>query len=155
MRQRFYSTSTPAVNYDGGDLLSKMEVLDGKYTGLYRLITSEELLFTAYHNIKSKPGNMTPGTDKETLDGISPKYLRNLSQELRDEKFRFKPTRREFIPKANGKMRPLGIPSPRDKIVHKAIGTVLELIYEQIFLDYSHGFRPNRGGKTALAQVDR
>lgn len=150
-----YSTPAQAVKFNGGDLLSKMEVRDGKYTDLYKLISSEELLFAAYHEIKSKPGNMTPGPDHETLDGVSPNFIKKLSQDLRTEKFRFKPSRREYIPKANGKLRPLGIPSPRDKIVHKAVVIILELIYEQIFLNTSHGFRPNRGCKTALAQMDR
>lgn len=98
---------------------------------------------------------MTAGSDDETLDGFSPKVLKIITEELESERFQFKPTRREYIPKANGKMRPLGIASPRDKIVQKAIAILLELIYEQEFLDVSHGFRPKRGCLTAIKQINQ
>jgi group II intron reverse transcriptase/maturase len=94
---------------------------------------------------------MTPGTDKETLDGISKDYFKKLSKSLIEESFQFKP--RVYIPKANGKMRPLGIPSPRDKIVQKTMAIILNAIYEPNFLDSSHGFRPNRSCHTCMAQI--
>jgi len=98
VRQCSYSTSALAVKgntFDGRDLLSKMKVQGEKYTGLYNLIKSEELLFGAYQAIKSKPGNMTPGNDKETLDGFSPRIISNMTEELETEKFKFSPSRRE------------------------------------------------------------
>lgn len=98
---------------------------------------------------------MTAGSDDETLDEFSPKVLKRITEELESERFQFKPTRREYIPKANGKMRPLGIPSPRDKIVQKAMAILLELIYEQEFLAVSHGFRPKRGCHTAIKQINQ
>jgi group II intron reverse transcriptase/maturase len=153
--QRFYSTSATTASFSARDLLSKLEVLDGKYSGLHKLVYSEELLFAAYWEIKSKPGNMTPGSDEETLDGVSQELLRQISREIKDSSFKFKPVRREWIPKANGKMRPLGIPSPRDKIVQKAMAILLEIIYEQEFVNESHGFRPGRGCHTALAQLNQ
>jgi len=52
-------------------------------------------------------------------------------------------------------MRPLGIPSPRDKVIQKAMTILLELIYEQEFLDFNHGFRPKRGCHTAMAQINQ
>lgn len=158
VRQRMYSTSTLAVggkSFNGGDLLSKMKVRGGKYTGLYNLIMTEELLFAAYHRIKSKPGNMTPGTDELTLDGFSRQVVRNITEKLKSEKFQFKPSQIKFIPKANGKMRPLGIPSTRDKVVQMAIVILLELIYEQHFLESNHGFRPKRGCHTAMAKINQ
>ena len=123
---------------------------------LYRLLCKEDLLVAAYERIKSKPGNMTPGTDGHTLDGSSMDVVRDIIRRLRDESFQFNPSRREYIPKANGKMRPLGIPSPRDKIVQEAIRMVLEAIYESpkgpTCLPCSHGFRPGRGTHTALRE---
>lgn len=77
---------------------------------LYRLLYDEDLFVAAYERIKSKPGNMTAGTDGKTLDGFSMDAIHDIIGNLRDESFQFKPSRRELIPKANGKMRPLGIP---------------------------------------------
>jgi len=73
----------------------------------------EDLYIVAYERIKSKPGNMTPGTDEETLDGFSMETIQTIIQEMRTEQFCFKPVRTIFIPKANGKMRKLGIPMVR------------------------------------------
>ena len=72
---------------------------------LYRLLYKADLYILAYERIKSKPGNMTPGTDGETLDGFSMETIQTIIEEMRIEQFRFKPVRTTFIPKANGKMR--------------------------------------------------
>ena len=97
---------------------------------LYRLLYREDLYMVAYERIKSKPGNMTPGTDGETLDGFSLKTIREIIQELRTEQFHFKPVRTTYIPKANGKMRKLGIPCVKDKVVQEALRMILEAIYD-------------------------
>lgn len=122
---------------------------------IYRLMCSEELFIAAYHRIKSKVGNMTPGTDKETLDGISMDKIRRIIMELRYLKFQFRPVRITYIPKPNGKTRPLGIPSPMDKLVQEVMKIILEAIYEPIFKDSSHGFRPGRSCHTALKYVSQ
>jgi len=80
---------------------------------LYRLLYRSELYEVAYERIKSKPGNMTAGSDGQTLDGFSHQTIRNLIASLRDESFQFQPARRIHIPKANGKTRALGIPMSR------------------------------------------
>ena len=77
---------------------------------LYRLLYKTDLYIVAYEKIKSAPGNTTPGTDGVTLDGFSRDVIDDIVTTLRDEGFQFKPSRRESIPKANGKMRLLGIP---------------------------------------------
>jgi retron-type reverse transcriptase len=77
---------------------------------LYRLMYREDLYIIAYERIKSTPGNMTPGTDAETLDGFSLASIREIIQEMKTEHFRFRPVRQQFIPKPNGQMRKLGIP---------------------------------------------
>jgi group II intron reverse transcriptase/maturase len=121
---------------------------------LYRLLYKPELYILAYERIKSKPGNMTAGSDGATLDGFSTQVITDLIASLRDESFQFQPARRIYIPKANGKLRPLGIPSPRDKVVQEALRLILEAIYDSphgaYFLNSSHGFRPNRSPHTAL-----
>jgi len=114
---------------------------------------SNEFLLLAYNRIRSKPGNMTPGVTPETLDGFSLEDVSKITADLKKETFEFKPTRRIYIPKANGKLRPLSIGSPRDKVVLEAIRMVLEAIYEPLFLDVSHGFRPCRSCHTALKSI--
>jgi retron-type reverse transcriptase len=110
----------------------------------------------AYQRIKSKPGNMTPATDEETLDGFSLETIRDNIGEMRSEQFQFKPVRQPFIPKPNGKMRKLGIPCVRDKIVQEVMHLLLEAIYDSpygpYFHDASHGLRPNQSCHTALQE---
>lgn len=154
--QRNYSTATSARFQAGAD--SKLELTkldDNKFTGLYKLITNHTTLITAYNNIKSNPGNMTSGMDKETLDGVSNDYIESLSNKLQSEKFQFRPARRVHIPKAKGGTRPLAIASPRDKIVQEAMRMVLETIFEPTFSDRSFGFRPNRSCHSALKKISR
>jgi hypothetical protein len=81
--------------------------------GLYRLMYEEDLYKVAYERIKSKPGNMTAGTDGRTLDGFSLQEIQTIIHLMRTEQFHFKPVKTTFIPKANGKMRKLGIPMVR------------------------------------------
>jgi retron-type reverse transcriptase len=80
---------------------------------LYRLLYKPDLYEVVYEEIRSDPGNMTAGVDGETLDGFSYKTIARLIESLRDESFQFRPAKRTYIPKANGKMRPLGIPMSR------------------------------------------
>jgi len=72
---------------------------------------------------------------------------------MKDRNFHFKPSLRVYIPKANGKLRPLGIPSPRDKVIQQAIKLIIDSIYEPIFLNTSHGFRPSRSTTTAIFEL--
>lgn len=126
---------------------------EGKCTNLSNIIFDVRTLMLAYEKIKSKPGNMVPGTDNETLDGLKKEWFEKISRELSNGSYKPKPARRILIPKPNGKLRPLGISSPRDKIVQQAIKLVLEIILEPKFSNSSHGFRPNRGCHTALQEI--
>jgi len=123
---------------------------------LYRLMYKEDLYVIAYERIKSEPGNMTPGTDQETLDGFSMEHIQKIIQQMRDQTFQFKPVRTEYIPKENGKKRKLGIPTTRDKIVQEVMRMILQAIYDSpegpYFSDLSHGFRPGRSCHTALQE---
>jgi len=125
-------------------------------TNLLKLLSDTDILLAAYTNLKSSPGNLTPGIDKETLDGLNLSWFQNLQKDLNTNKFQFRPARRLEIPKANGKgTRPLGIVSPRDKIVQGAMLLILEAIFEPTFMTNSHGFRPKRGCHSALGQIKR
>jgi retron-type reverse transcriptase len=100
---------------------------------------------------------MTPGSDGKTIDGMSLKEIQTIIQEMQTEQFQFKAVRTVYIPKANGKMRKLGIPSTRDKIVQEVIRIILECIYDSpdgpYFHEASHGFRPDRSCHTALREI--
>jgi len=123
---------------------------------LMEILCDVTILMAAYAKMKSNPGNMTPGIDGETLDGLDLVFFENLKKELRTGSFQFKPARRQEIPKANGKgSRPLGIASPRDKIVQGAMLFILEAIFEPSFSTHSHGFRPERGCHSALGEIKR
>ena len=115
------------------------------------------MYIVAYKHIKSKPGNMTPGTDKETADGFSAKEIDRLIEELRTESYQPKPVRTAYIPKSNGKKRKLGIPSFRDKLVQEVARVILEAIYDSphgaYFLENSHGFRRSLSTHSALQEI--
>jgi group II intron reverse transcriptase/maturase len=125
----------------------------GLCTNAFQILSDPVTLRDAYETIKNKSGNMVPGTDKETLDGIGGEWFHNTSKKLLNESFQPRPSRRVLIPKANGKMRPLGISSPRDKIVQQSMRIVMEMILEPKFKESSHGFRPKKGCHTALQEV--
>lgn len=117
---------------------------------LISLLSNPTLLEIAYNNIKSKPGNQTPGITPETLVGMTGEWYTETAELLRSGKFDFKPSRRINIPKAFGGTRPLSIGSPREKIIQEAMRMILEAIYEPNFSDNSHGFRPLRSCHSAL-----
>lgn len=120
---------------------------------VYRNLFNEDFFIRAYQKIHAKEGNMTPGVDSDTIDGFNKKQVAKLIELLKMEKYQPKPVRRTYIPKKNGKMRPLGIPTFTDKLVQEVVRQMLEAIYEPIFCNTSHGFRPNRSCHTALYQV--
>lgn len=131
---------------------SQIKLTDGRYTGLME--ETVKLLEESYNRIKSKPGNLTPGSTPETIDGISQKWIQKRSKELSEGQFQFSHSRRIQIPKPGKKeTRPLTMPNPRDKVIERAMTSVLETIYEPMFRDSSHGFRPNRGTATVLNQI--
>ena len=124
-----------------------------RFQRLYRHLFNKDFYFKAYSKIYNKEGNMTEGTDKETIDGFSIENIEKLIEKLKNETYYPKPVRRVYIPKKNGKKRPLGIPNFYDKLVQEVIREILEAIYEPNFNDNSHGFRPNRSCHTALHQI--
>ena len=124
-----------------------------KYERLYRILFNEQMFYVAYQRIYAKPGNMTPGSDGKTIDGMSIERIGHLIAALKDESYMPIPARRVYIPKKNGKKRPLGIPSIEDKMVQEVVRLILEAIYEGHFENTSHGFRPRRSCQTALRSI--
>jgi group II intron reverse transcriptase/maturase len=122
-------------------------------TQLYRQMSNRDLYLTAYGNIYSNQGAMTPGASEETADGMSEGKIEQIIGLMRNERYRFSPARRIYIPKKNGRLRPLGLPSWSDKLVGEVVRLLLEAIYEPQFSRWSHGFRRNRGCHTALRDI--
>ena len=120
---------------------------------LYRQMFNKSLYLLAYGNIYSNQGAMTPGACDETADGMSEGKIEEIIAAMRGERYRFAPVRRVYIPKKNGKLRPLGLPSWSDKLVGEVVRLLLEAYYEPMFSDHSHGFRKGRGCHTALRKV--
>jgi len=107
----------------------------------------------AYGNIYPNKGAMTPGAGGETADGMSEGKIDQIIELMRHERYRFPPARRIYIPKKNGKLRPLGLPDWSGKLVGEVVRLLLEAYYEPAFSDRSHGFRKGRGCHTALREV--
>lgn len=136
-------------------ILSQKSVQNKEYVfdRLYRNLFNPDFYRLAYSNIYANEGNMTAGIDDETIDGFNIEKVNTVIAELRQETYRPKPVRRTYIPKKNGRLRPLGIPSFTDKLVQEVVRMLLQAIYEPVFKDTSHGFRPARSCHTALMQI--
>jgi retron-type reverse transcriptase len=113
---------------------------------LYRQMFNRNLYLAAYGSIYSNKGAMTPGVSGGTADGMSEAEINQIIGLMRTERYRFSPARRVYIPKRNGKLRPLGLPEWRDKLVGEVVRMLLEAYCEPQFSPRSHGFRKGRGG---------
>jgi group II intron reverse transcriptase/maturase len=122
---------------------------------LYRQLYNRELYLMAYGRVYANQGAMTRGASAETADGMSEAKIEQIITVMRHERYRFAPARRVFIPKKNGKLRPLGLPSWSDKLVGEVVRLLLEAYYEPRFSGRSHGFRKQRGCHTALREIQR
>lgn len=120
---------------------------------VYPLLYNPEFYLTEYGKIYGNHGAMTPGVTDETVDQMSMDKINTIIEALRFERYRWNPVRRVQIPKKNGKVRPLGLPTWSDKLLQGVIRQILEVYYEPQFSEYSHGFRPNRGCHTALREI--
>jgi group II intron reverse transcriptase/maturase len=120
---------------------------------LYRQLFNPQLFLLAYGRIYANKGSMTSGATSETVDGMSQAKIEAIIDVLRRERYRWRPVKRVFIPKKNGKLRPLGLPTWSDKLVAEVVRLLLEAYYDVQFSDRSHGFRAGRGCHTALDEV--
>lgn len=143
--------------YDMQPLFDKLyaDSKKGKvFNDLVRIIGWEENIRLAYRNIKRNGGSNTAGVDKLTIKDIEKlsveQYVSVVQRKLMF--YKPKPVRRVEIPKPNGKMRPLGIPTIIDRLVQQCILQVMEPICEAKFYERSNGFRPNRSAENAIAQ---
>lgn len=126
---------------------------DEVFTKVFRYLLRSDIYYVAYQNLYANNGAGTKGVDEDTADGFSEDKVNNIIESLKNGTYMPKPVRRTYIKKKNGKLRPLGLPTFTDKLVQDVIRMVLQAIYEPVFSDYSHGFRPGRSCHTALAQL--
>ncbi|MEH7463812.1 reverse transcriptase domain-containing protein [Bacillus thuringiensis] len=120
---------------------------------LYRNLYNTEFYLEAYAKLYPNKGSNTKGINDDTIDGMSLQRIERLIEKLKEQTYQPKPARRTYIPKKNGKPRPLGIPTFEDKLVQEVVRRILESIYEPQFSNHSHGFRPNRSCHTALKEI--
>ena len=122
---------------------------------VYRQLYNPDMYLRAYAKLYKNEGAMTPGMTGETVDGMSQKKIADIIEAIRYERWQWTPVRRVEIPKSNGKMRPLGIPTWSDKLVQEVVRSILEAYYEPQFSEHSHGFRPHKGCHTALDTIHK
>ena len=140
------------------EILTKLQENSAKnhdevFTKLFRYTLRPDIYYVAYQNLYANNGAATKGVNEDTADGFSEDYVTRIIESLKNGTYTPNPVRRTYIRKANGKRRPLGSPTFTDKLVQDVIRMILQAVYEPIFSDYSHGFRPGRSCHTALSQL--
>jgi group II intron reverse transcriptase/maturase len=120
---------------------------------VYRQLYNPDMHLRSYTKLYKNDGAMTPGTTGETVDGMSLEKIDRVIGAIRCEQWKWPPVRRIYIDKPKGGKRPLGMPDWSPKVVQDIIRSILEAYYEPQFSDRSHGFRPKKGGQTALTEI--
>lgn len=128
---------------------------DEVFTRLYRYMLRPDIYYVAYKNLYANNGASTKGINDDTADGFSEEKIMKIIDMLQNETYTPSPSRRTYRKKPNGKKRPLGIPTFTDKLVQEVLRMILQAVYEPVFLDCSHGFRPNRSCHTALKSITK
>jgi group II intron reverse transcriptase/maturase len=159
-RKRSSFTCSGKSSLEGLEGTEQLQILKenlsskGTAHNLSEIMSIPDFLISSYVKIRSNKGSMTPAFD-DTLDKIKNKWFVKTASQMRNGLYQFSPARRIHIPKPNGKLRPLTMPSPKDKIVQEGMRFLLETVFESVFRNSSFGFRPNLGCHAALKDIRR
>jgi retron-type reverse transcriptase len=123
-----------------------------RFRDLYRLLNTQ-MMHLAWRGLKKTAAIADDEITVKEYGMDLEANLESLVERLKQKRYRAKLIKRRYIPKENGKQRPLGIPALEDKIVQKAAAMILTAMYEQEFLDCSYGYRPNKGAKDAVSDL--
>ena len=143
----------PTIEILGKIKKNSIKNKDEIFTRLFRYLLRPDIYFVAYKNLYANSGAATKGINDDTADGFSESRINAIIVSLADGSYSPNPSRRTYIAKANGKMRPLGIPTFTDKLVQEVLRMILEAVYEPVFSENSHGFRPDKSCHTALTKI--
>lgn len=137
--------------------INKLSQINAKWIhrDIFRILRKDEIWITAYEKLKGNKGALTPGITPETMDGMSLERLKRLKENVCSEKYKFKNVKLTYILQANGKRRPLGLPTANDKIVQEVMRMILDAIYDPVFSECSFGFRSGLGCHDALDHVEK
>jgi len=137
--------------------INKLSQKDPKWIhkDIFRILKKDEIWIAAYEKLKSNKGALTPDITPETMDGMSLERLKRLKNQVCSENYRFQTVKLTYIPRPDGRKRPLGLPTANDKIVQEVMRMILEAIYKPIFSELSFGFRSGLGCHDALYHVEQ
>jgi len=150
-----FTESELSGSYRGEQLLKlKSDLAKGnKANNISKILSDPKFLVACWVRIRSNKGSLTPAFDG-SIDGIKSSWFTETANQIRNGKYQFKVARRKYIPKPNSnKLRPLTMPSSKDKIIQEGMRFLLEIIFEPNFKDNSYGWRPNRGCLTAINDI--
>nr|YP_009317774.1 hypothetical protein Nram.m66 [Navicula ramosissima]AOY40378.1 hypothetical protein Nram.m66 [Navicula ramosissima] len=150
-----FTESELSGSYRGEQLLKlKSDLMKGnKANNLSTILSDPKFLVSCWVRIRSNKGNLTPAFDG-SIDGIKSSWFTETAKQIKNGKYQFKVARRKYILKPNSdKLRPLTMPSSKDKIIQEGMRFLLEIIFEPLFKDNSYGWRPNRGCLTAINDI--
>lgn len=134
----------------------EIRLQSAKYSKVQNLMhnVNEETLMSEHQKQGRRKAVGVDGVSKEQYDENAESNIRELVQRMRKFQYRPKPVKRVYIPKANGKQRPLGLPSYEDKLVQGVMANILDEVYEVRFLDCSYGFRENRSAHDVVKYIN-
>ncbi len=135
--------------------LASLSLAGKRVNGLSRILPTRIMMDNSVNRTRGNHGSATPGIDGETLDGLTIERINGWVHRMTEGSYRAQPVKRVYIPKANGKLRPLGIPTFADRMIQNGQREILQRIYEPVFSDWSYGFRPGRSCHTALTTIQR